>query len=913
MAEENTSMAGGIGLPVGSFIGKYEIKERKAIGGQSVVYKGYDRMLARFVAIKQIASQLAEDPKFLERFRREAQILARLGTHQSAIVTIHELIEDHAGLFIVMEYVEGPTVETILNDTNGPTEPKAALQVIFRLAAALHDVHQAGVIHRDIKPSNIIICEGLRPKITDFGVAASVSGQTSMVLGTTKYMAPELFTGEDVDGRVDIYALGMVAYELLAGRPKFKEIFADIVRDPHSESLRWMKWHGNEAVAAPPLSEVNPAIPKVLSDIVAKMMAKKRSDRYVTMEALGRAIKQTFSPRRAAAAQAAQAGSGDGALPTDPAARKAALMRLKAMAQDEGDELEVQPQARQEPNPTAPIPRKAMSLRTKLILGGVAAAVVLVAVGGYVAKLMSEHSQQAEWAKRAYESAMKTYEGRDYKRAAEGFAALALDPNFAGSAQRSMAAVMAHVAKARQVAQTAEEASQWDQVIAEEAAARDEIKLVQAANKNLLQWTRDVSREVDNFSDDRSKVRQFRSIMHAARTAMAGGKYADSLSALDSMGTSISGLTDEQKTQRDALRQQVLHAQLSQRFTDEVARGDGLDDFKAAKEAYEAARELVNSAPGGVFTVAEGQALGAQVDAKLQARGTKERFRAAMSEAEAAHASGNKNEEVLALGRADEIQTSDELKARITRVKSDMQVDKAEAAIGAKDFVTAKAALEEAMKIDPSNTAAAGKLAELEKGTQKTTLVGEADTLVAQAKYPQALEKYLAAAQLGPDDELNKKILDVKFRMQLAVGDDLRQKKDYVGALAAYEIARAIDPTKASVVDDREAMTKKLREYDDQIRRGDAFMKTHEWSRAREAYAAAKAILDTAEVKQKIALSLYTENLTRGKEAMDDGNWNSAAASFQIAKKYQEDAQVTGKEVDELLAKAQAKDAANKP
>ena len=189
MANEPTQASAGVGLPAGTKVGKYEVKERLGMGGQAIIYKCYDSILDRYVAIKQISPHLAEDPKFLKRFRREAQILARLGAEQPAIVTLHDVVEDERGLFIVMEYVEGHSLETILASNDEPIEPKAVLQILFRLAAALYDVHAAGIIHRDIKPGNIIIQEGLRPKITDFGVAASITGQTSMVMGTTKYMA----------------------------------------------------------------------------------------------------------------------------------------------------------------------------------------------------------------------------------------------------------------------------------------------------------------------------------------------------------------------------------------------------------------------------------------------------------------------------------------------------------------------------------------------------------------------------------------------------------------------------------------------------------------------------------------------------------------------------------------------------
>lgn len=133
MVEERTAQVR-VGLPKGAKVGKYEIVERLGMGGQAIVYKAHDPLLDRFVAMKQISSHLAGDEKFLERFRKEAQILAKLGNEQESIVTIHELIEEERGLFIVMEYLAGHSLEAVLNDTNGPSESKATLQIIWRLA-----------------------------------------------------------------------------------------------------------------------------------------------------------------------------------------------------------------------------------------------------------------------------------------------------------------------------------------------------------------------------------------------------------------------------------------------------------------------------------------------------------------------------------------------------------------------------------------------------------------------------------------------------------------------------------------------------------------------------------------------------------------------------------------------------------
>jgi len=286
MTENSNNTAAG--LKPGDKIGRYEIRETLGIGGQAVVYKCYDPELERFVAVKHIATHLIHDSGYLDQIRQNIRNLASLGSKSEAIVNVFDIIENSDGLFYVMEFVEGYTLETLIRQADGPVESKAVLLILFRLAAALHDIHAAGIVHRDMKPSNIILAEGLRPKIIDFGVAALAGGDASMPLATTKYIAPEVYGGAKVDARADLYAVGFMAYEMLAGRKKFNEIFADVLRDKHSETLRWMKWHGNKSVVAPELHLINPNVPESLSILIAKMIEKDPEKRFADFANCGK-------------------------------------------------------------------------------------------------------------------------------------------------------------------------------------------------------------------------------------------------------------------------------------------------------------------------------------------------------------------------------------------------------------------------------------------------------------------------------------------------------------------------------------------------------------------------------------------------------------------------------------------------
>ncbi|MCK4626802.1 MAG: serine/threonine protein kinase, partial [Phycisphaerae bacterium] len=440
--DNNTAGISGI-LPAGAKLGKYEIVERLGSGGQSIVYKGHDPLLDRYVAIKQVAPQLAAEDKFTKRFRDVARQLASLGCEQ--VVTLYELMEEDGGLFVVMEFVEGHTIETTLEDHPEPIDPKAVLQIIWRLATGLTAIHKAGIVHRDIKPGNIIIGEGLKVKITDFGVAAKAGAVVSMKLGTTKYMAPELFTGGEADGRSDIYSLGMIAYEMLLGRAKFNEVFHDVVRDPHSEALRWMKWHSSPDQVATPLIEINPDIPKALSVTVAKMLAKEPDERFASIEELGKEIRANFSPR------AHQPRKRRGKK------RHATGTESKVHAAD--DDRKIAPDVDTSGPATAEIPKEQMSLRKKLAIIGTMVAIVIV---GLIVFWGMDRQRQGKIYKQAladYRVAEKSYneaakaetsaeKKTNYTASAEAFGAIYNNKQYTRQVIREQAKVKEYLCRA---------------------------------------------------------------------------------------------------------------------------------------------------------------------------------------------------------------------------------------------------------------------------------------------------------------------------------------------------------------------------------------------------------------------------------------------------------------------------------
>jgi eukaryotic-like serine/threonine-protein kinase len=256
--------------------GRYELGELIGYGGMAEVHRGHDTRLNREVAIKVLRADLARDPSFLNRFRREAHSAA--GLNQPSIVSVYDTGED-AGPdggpqpFIVMEFVEGRTLRDIVK-SEGKLPARRAMEIVADICAALDFSHRNGIIHRDIKPANVMITPAGAVKVMDFGIARAVADtsstvtQTANVIGTAQYLSPEQARGEPVDARSDVYSTGCLLYELITGVPPFQG------DSPVAVAYQ----HVRENPVMP--SARNPEVPRALDSIVMKALAKNQLNRY---------------------------------------------------------------------------------------------------------------------------------------------------------------------------------------------------------------------------------------------------------------------------------------------------------------------------------------------------------------------------------------------------------------------------------------------------------------------------------------------------------------------------------------------------------------------------------------------------------------------------------------------------------
>src|SRR5262245_60034255 len=257
-----------------------------------IVYLAKDPLIGRLVALKTIRIQNNDDDEtreFQQRFVREAQAAGIL--NHPAIVTVHDIGQDDTTgtSFIAMEYVEGSNLKEILAQGRPLTFEQLG-EIIAQVAEALDFAHTKGIVHRDVKPANIILLDGMRAKITDFGIAKITSGgnltTTGQFLGTPNYMAPEQIKGAPVDGRTDIFSLGICLYECLTRRKPFggdslTSISYKIVHEPF-----------------PPLHEINPQIPDAFEDVVGHCLAKDPVKRYQRGKELAAALRAVIRGER---------------------------------------------------------------------------------------------------------------------------------------------------------------------------------------------------------------------------------------------------------------------------------------------------------------------------------------------------------------------------------------------------------------------------------------------------------------------------------------------------------------------------------------------------------------------------------------------------------------------------------------
>ncbi len=322
---------------------RYKLLRPIGQGGMAVVYKAQDLSLGRVVAVKVLRDTLTSDTEFLARFQQEARAAANLA-HPN-IVTVHDFGRDGGRYYIVMEHIEGKDLKAFIKE-HGPLTVDQAVDLAIQICAGVGYAHRAGLVHCDIKPQNMLVTSDGRIKITDFGIARALAtirpGEiTDVVWGSPQYYSPEQAAGEHPVPGSDVYSIGVVLFEMLAGRLPFVA----------SSQQQLALMHLRED--PPRLSLFNPNVPETLELIVHKVLAKEPSARYRTADQLGRILisyRQEGDGRTGVLSAATPpagvpAARNAPAVRSTPAATVAASTRVAAAANPSPEQVEAQQQA----------------------------------------------------------------------------------------------------------------------------------------------------------------------------------------------------------------------------------------------------------------------------------------------------------------------------------------------------------------------------------------------------------------------------------------------------------------------------------------------------------------------------------------------------------------------------------------
>lgn len=265
-------------------IDKYEVLEVIGRGAMGAVYKALHPQFKKYVAIKEILADLAHHPEIQQRFEREAELLAHLPAHPN-IVMVRDALVWQGKLYLVMDYIEGGTLADVIRQ--GGIKPERAIALLDQILSGLEAIHARGIIHRDLKASNILLGNDGTAYLSDFGIAESVKqSQAGDVMATAKCVAPEMIEaslGRNAQPeQADIYAAGILAYEMLLGETKFRHALPEIYSTGEASQIarNWLAWHTDLSRPAPNLQRSEPSIPSALATIVERMMAKDVNARY---------------------------------------------------------------------------------------------------------------------------------------------------------------------------------------------------------------------------------------------------------------------------------------------------------------------------------------------------------------------------------------------------------------------------------------------------------------------------------------------------------------------------------------------------------------------------------------------------------------------------------------------------------
>ncbi|MDK1030734.1 MAG: protein kinase [Planctomycetia bacterium] len=856
-------------VTAGAKVGRYEVIEKIAAGGMAIVYKAYDRSLDRYVALKQISPSLARDEKFAERFRQEAKVLARLSTSQPNLVSVHELIEQDGQIFIAMEYVEGSTLRKVMDRQAIPMQ--RGVGILLAITLGLKAMHSNGVIQRDLTPSNIMLPPEGGAKISDFGLIGHSGGRTSMPMGTTKYMAPEMFTGGAIDARADIYSLGFIAYEMFCGAQAFAKVFHDVLEDSRAETMRWMHWHANTELGAPTLQEIGANIPSLLSKIIERMMDKDPARRFSSIDQVIKWLRRIFVMH----IQKKSLTSADseklnreveqeitGAAETRKAQvpvlpdRRPGGKRKKMAAEDEGADK------------TAPLPRRRLTKRQKITYAGIAGGVVVLALIGLLIYDSMTTGAMVREIERKLEEAKELYQDEEYAKSLALYEDIISSPKYesmAGSNLIAEASAYIYMPKAGMALKE----QRWD----------DSLKLLYDAERKGVDAT--LIRQFENLYDFEHNVQ---TAIKAAEQEVLLGNYDRAIDILLEAARKYptAKLADRirpfQQKARDIKYQTLLKL-------GDAAFESG--DISQAESYYKQAYSIKEEA---------------EIIERLKKIGNFHKYDKLRREADIAAAEKNWDTAAEKYEDAYRLMPSASLKRKRDRAKAEVLAAAGDALEKVNQIPQAIEKWEAALALVRSLPGPASKLQVHKVEKELRALIRAGNSAVGSGDYAIAISRFKEALELAKTreqkKELEKKIDDAEFRQAVMLGDAAADKQNWDVAEQQFRKAQAMRPNDQSI-DLRIKQLQDKKQYHEYLTQGKEALRQGMFDRAVKFFKEALAVMEKPVARTLIRESKYRQNITAGRKSMATRKYTVAIAYFRVAKDLKDT-----EEVRKLIRKA---------
>lgn len=826
-------------LRVGDPFESFTIVEQLGVSNTAVVWKGHDHVLDRHVAIKQLIvdAEQQDTDALRDRFRHEADLLKRLTDADTHLVRMLEFVDRPDGLFIVTEYVDGPSLEQLLARDGRPLAARQALGIMGGVALALQTIHGRGLVHRDLKPANVLLPQAGGLKLCDFGLTTLLADQDTMTMGSVRYMAPELFgmNNDAAEPASDLYSLGIMAFEMLAGRTAFQESFRAVLRDPRNQALRWMKWHTNPRAKAPGLTTLNPDIDSTLAELVMRLMEKDPTRRVGTAGELLDAIRRHF------AGVTRQRTEQPSSL-TDAAPPK---YDAPALNRDE---------------PTAPLPKMS---RLPFVLSILLAVLLFFGVGaaGYFKMQQAAEDQQylAE-AKGQFDAARQMFDEGRFEAAAEAFQGLLTDWSENAPVGSRTYAVYCRAMLAYEQKKYAEALDLIDEVEGMgDLPNRDQIRdhrLRIEHDRGFALLVEDLEALVESgrHVDALAQIDRHRNLPLSEHEQLRLVNLADMIN-LQHGGRQFEQL----QTKAEALRSEGKHDEaikLVERI--QARRAEPQPQLRALRQRIAADRDF--------------QDLRRRAGLELVKQNpTNERLKEAIGLLE--QASGMQ-------GKAGTPETHRAVTRQIESLRSELHYRAGIAAEGRHDYNTARREFETAVKL-AQHTRASNGLERIASKQMQEVEIKQGRTAQQEGDYATAIEHYQRAVELGGKD-LSERLLQTKVSLRMEKARHLAESGKISEAREAYGNVLRMQP------DHREAsqalvILVRRQEYEQYLRAGDQMSQRGLHSTAKRSYRQAREIMATHEVAQRLEDAEFNDLIQKALLALESRDWKNARALVRTA------------------------------